>query len=155
MKKTIATITMALVCGMALAQTESESTDSSTAKSGKPPHMARMESALGLSDEQVQKMREIRDNGGSKADMRAVLTPEQQAKAAALQKERKGGDDGRRAQMQKSLGLSDEQMEKMSEIRKAGGSREEIRAVLTPEQQAKFDTMRGKAGGKGRAAGQP
>jgi Spy/CpxP family protein refolding chaperone len=47
-------------------------------------------------------MREIRDNGGSMADMRAVLTPEQQVKAAQLRKEhkeQKGGAGKREAQM--------------------------------------------------------
>jgi Spy/CpxP family protein refolding chaperone len=149
MKKSIVTLTMALVCGFAQAQTENGATDSAAAASGKPPHMARMKNNLDLTDEQVQKMREIRDSGGSMADMRAVLTPEQQAKAAGMRKEQKGSKGDRRAQMQKNLGLSDEQMEKMAEIRKAGGSREEMRGVLTPEQQTKFDATRSKHEAKG------
>ena len=122
--------------------------DAPPAHGGKPPHMAQMEDKLGLTDEQVQKMREIRDNGGSMADMRAVLTPQQQVKAAQLRKEHKGDPGERKAQMQQSLGLSDEQMAKMAQIRKDGGSREDMRAVLTPQQQAKFDAMRSQHGPK-------
>jgi len=125
--------------------------DAPPAHGGKPPNIAQMEDQLGLTDEQVQKMREIRDNGGSMADMRAVLTPEQQVKAAQLRKEHKGDLAERKAQMQQSLGLSDEQMAKMAQIRKDGGSREDIRAVLTPQQQTKFDAMRSQHGGKGPA----
>lgn len=121
---------------------------------GKPPHMAHIEDKLGLTDEQVQQMREIRDNGGSMADMRAVLTPEQQVKAAQMRKEHKGDRSERKAQMQQALGLSDEQMTKMAEIRKDGGSREEMRAVLTPEQLTKFDAMRSQRGWKGPASGE-
>jgi Spy/CpxP family protein refolding chaperone len=122
--------------------------DAPPAHGGKPPRIAQMEDKLGLTDEQVQKMREIRDNGGSMADMRAVLTPEQQVKAAQLRKEHKGDLDERKAQMQQALGLSDEQMAKMAQVRKDGGSREDMRAVLTPQQQAKFDAMRSQHGPK-------
>jgi Spy/CpxP family protein refolding chaperone len=129
---------LALVCGFALAQTEADSTQDDSAK---PPHRAHLQNKLGLTDEQAQQMREIRDSGGSMEEMRAVLTPEQQAKAATLRKDNKADRGERKAQMQKSLGLSDEQMEKMAEIRKAGGSREEMSKVLTPQQQAKLDTI--------------
>ena len=44
--------------------------------------------------------------------------------------------------MQAHLGLSDEQAEQIKSIREAGGSREEVRAVLTEEQQAKFDAVK-------------
>jgi len=111
-----------------------------------------MESELGLTEEQVQKMREIRDSGGSREDMRAVLTPDQQAKAAKMREGRKGDRGDRKAQIQQHLDLNDEQVEKMAEIRKAGGSRQDMRAVLTPEQQAKFDTMRAKQDGQKRPA---
>jgi Spy/CpxP family protein refolding chaperone len=82
------------------------------------------------------------------------LTPEQQAKAAEMRKEHKGDFAERKAQMQESLGLSDEQMAKMAEIRKDGGSREDMRAVLTPEQLTKFDAMRSQHGWKGPAPGE-
>jgi Spy/CpxP family protein refolding chaperone len=81
--------------------------------------------------------------------MRAVLTPEQQARATELRKERKGDTGGRKEQMRQRLGLTDQQVKDIAEIRKNGGSRDDIRAVLTPEQQARFDSGRGKQqGGK-------
>jgi Spy/CpxP family protein refolding chaperone len=108
-----------------------------------------MQNDLDLTDEQVKKMREIRDQGGSRAEMQAVLTPEQRAKMAASRKEHMGERDERMARMQEHLGLSEEQMTKMEAIRKEGGSREEMRAVLTPQQQTKFDAMRDRHQGKG------
>ena len=143
MKKYIAALALALVSGLALAATEG-------APQGghKPPPAANMKDALGLTDEQVQKMREIRDGGGTREEMQQVLTPEQRAKATNLKKEHRGERPERKARMQQQLDLSDEQMKKMEQIRKDGGSREELRAVLTPEQQTKFDAMRSKHEGK-------
>lgn len=139
-----------LVLGLALVSSFTWAQPGGAPKSGgKPPHMALMDDKLGLTDEQVQKMREIRDNGGSMADMRAVLTPEQQGKATQMMKENKGDRAERKAQMQESLGLSDEQKAKMAQIRKDGGSRKDVRALLTPEQQKKFDAMRSEQGWKG------
>jgi Spy/CpxP family protein refolding chaperone len=100
-----------------------------------------MQKELGLTQEQMQKMREIREAGGSGEEIRNVLTPEQQAKAAAMKKNHNGE---RADQMKDYLGLSDEQSAKMQQLKKEGASREEIRAVLTPEQQAKMDKMREK-----------
>jgi Spy/CpxP family protein refolding chaperone len=116
---------------------------------GKGSPIARMQNELGLTDEQVKKMREIRDQGGSRAQMQAVLTPEQRAKVVAQHKEHGGNREERKSRMQTELGLSNEQMAKMEEIRKAGGSRQEIRAVLTPQQQAKFDALRSQLKGSG------
>lgn len=141
----------ALFSSLAMAQP-----DAPPAQGGKPPRIAQMEDKLGLTDEQVQKMRAIRDSGGSMADMRAVLTPEQKVKAAQLHKENtehNGGLAEREARMQQALGLSDEQVAKMAQIRKDGGSREDMRAVLTPGQQAKFDAMGNPHGWKGPAPG--
>lgn len=47
------------------------------------------------------------------------------------------------------VGLTDEQREEMRKIQAAGGGREEIRAVLTPEQQQKIREMRGAHKGPG------
>jgi len=109
----------------------------------------RMQNELNLTDEQVKKMREIRDQGGSRAEMQAVLTPEQRARMAAHREEQTDEREERQARMQEHLGLSDEQKTKMAEIRKQGGSREDMRAVLTPQQQAKFDAMRNQHQGFG------
>jgi hypothetical protein len=47
--------------------------------------------------------------------------------------------------MQKRLGLSDEQVSQLREIRQRGGSREEIRAVFTDEQWAMMQERRRQA----------
>lgn len=57
--------------------------------------------------------------------------------------------------MQENLGLSQEQMEQIRSIRESGGGREEIRAVMTDEQQAKLDEHRANRQGRGRADGSP
>jgi Spy/CpxP family protein refolding chaperone len=49
----------------------------------------------------------------------------------------KGNPEQRMQRMQKHLDLSDQQMSQMREIRANGGGREEMRGVLTEEQQAK------------------
>ncbi len=56
--------------------------------------MQRMQQHLGLSAAQVEQMREIRESGGGREDMRSVLTDEQRAKIdehRALREERGGG----------------------------------------------------------------
>jgi len=148
MKKTLAILGLALASSVVLAQPGGTGPDGAPPPH-KPPHFERMKDNLGLTDEQVQKMREIRDNGGSRQEMQAVLTPEQRTKMIEMRKEHKAEFGGGKGFMAQQLGLSDEQKAKMAEIRQAGGSREEMRAVLTPEQQAKFDEMRAKREGMG------
>ncbi|MCR9105965.1 MAG: hypothetical protein NXI15_11790 [Gammaproteobacteria bacterium] len=97
---------------------------------------------LDLTQEQLEQMKVIRENGGSREEMHAVLTPEQQARAAEL---RKASGERRAKRVDKlkvELGLSDEQAQQMRDIFEAGGSRDDIRAVMTQEQQAQFDQMR-------------
>ena len=70
---------------------------------------------------------------------------------------RRGGGD-RMARMQERLGLSDDQVSQMQGIRDSGGSREDMRAVLTEDQRAQIDahrTQRKGQGGEARAHGQP
>jgi len=141
MKNRVMALGLALVSSVVLAQAPS-APQGGPQGDGKGPPLTRMQNELDLTDEQVSKMREIRDQGGSRAEMQAVLTPEQRVKAAALHNERMGERGERKARMQTELGLNQEQMKKMEEIRKAGGSRQEMRAVLTPEQQTKFDALR-------------
>lgn len=141
MKLRMLTLGLILASGVALAQ---QTPHGSPGASEKHPYAVRMKDELGLTDEQVAKMREIREGGGTREEMQAVLTPEQRAKAAQLRQSQKGDRAGRMARVQQELGLSDEQMEKMNEIKRNGGTREEMRAVMTPEQQAKFDAMRSK-----------
>lgn len=54
-----------------------------------------------------------------------------------------GGE--RLERLQKRLGLSDEQVSRLREIRQRGGSREEIRAVFTDEQWALLQERRRQA----------
>jgi Spy/CpxP family protein refolding chaperone len=154
MKHLMMALSLALVSSVVLAQPAT--TPAGGAKSnGKAAPIARMQDNLDLTDEQVKKMREIRDGGGSREEMQAVLTPEQQAKAAALRKAHKSERGDRRDRMQEQLGLSDEQMKEMAAIRQKGGSREDMRAVLTPEQQAKFDALRSQHPRSGPKSAQP
>ncbi|MEM1110517.1 MAG: hypothetical protein AAGI11_01295 [Pseudomonadota bacterium] len=48
-----------------------------------------------------------------------------------------------REHVQDQLNLSEEQVEEMRALRESGASREELRAVLTQEQQAKMDELHG------------
>lgn len=154
MNKLIVALALVLTSSLSLAQAG----DNSGAK-GEPGQKGaraeRMQNDLGLTDEQVKKMREIRNGGGTREEMQAVLTPEQRQKAAQLRKERQGDREARKTQMQKELGITEEQQKKLDEIRKNHGSREEMRAVLTPEQQAKFDAIRSKHGKGGKPPAKP
>ena len=55
-----------------------------------PERRARMQEKLGLTDVQMEQMREIRQNGGTRADMRAILTDEQRAQMDELRRNHKG-----------------------------------------------------------------
>jgi Spy/CpxP family protein refolding chaperone len=105
---------------------------SAVAEGKKPPisddQLENMQKRLELTDEQVAEMRKIRGEGGSKKDMRAVLTEQQQAKASIT--------DEKLSKMQEKLQLSDEQVTQMRQIRDDGGSRKDVQAVLTKEQKA-------------------
>ncbi len=137
MKHLIIALSLALVASIPLAQAAGE-----PPAAGKGATVKRIQADLNLTDEQIKKMRQIRDEGGTRAEMQAVLTPEQRAKSAALRNKHKSEGGDRKARMQEQLGLSDAQANQMAQIRQRGGSQEEMRAVLTPEQQAKFDTLR-------------
>ena len=69
---------------------------------------------------------------------------------------RGGGNGQRMAHFQQALGLSDEQVTQIREIRQNGGSRDEVRSVLTDEQRALMDEHRANRqgrGGQGRGPG--
>jgi Spy/CpxP family protein refolding chaperone len=67
--------------------------------------------------------------------------------AAENDRPRGGGD--RMAQMQERLGLSDEQVTQLRQIRENGGSREEAHAVFTAEQRAMMKEHQAQRGNKG------
>lgn len=103
---------------------------------------------LNLTPEQKARMKEIRSN--TRAQIEAVLTPEQKNKLQAAMAERKAqrqqGQEQRREGRGKkgdifaSLGLTAEQKAKMKEIRES--SKQQMEAVLTPEQKAQIKQMR-------------
>ena len=95
---------------LALASTTAMAEGKGGPHGGGKKHMARMQQELGLTDEQVAEMRQIRQSGGSKEEVQAVLTEEQQANAKELRSERKANRGDRIARMQQHLGLSDEQV---------------------------------------------
>ncbi len=82
---------------MASATTIAEEEENNSAMSDR---MAQMQKNLGLSDEQVAQIRQIRDNGGGKEEILAVLTDEQLTlfKKRRAEKKGKGGDAGHNAQ---------------------------------------------------------
>jgi Spy/CpxP family protein refolding chaperone len=143
MKALILALSLTVASAGVLAQSEDE-----PPSGNKVAKLERMQNNLGLTDEQLDQMRDIRQAGGSREDMNAVLNPEQQAKVAKLRKTHKGKGGDRKRRLQQ-LDLSDEQKTQIQNIRKEGGSREEVRAVLTPEQQAKLDTAHEKNKGAG------
>ena len=71
MKKILVLI---LAMAMASAATFAEDEEGNSAPTDR---MAQMQKNLGLSDGQVAQIRQIRDNGGSKEEILAVLTDEQ------------------------------------------------------------------------------
>ena len=133
MKHITIALGLALISSLALGQPEGAALQSGS------DHKRAMLKQLDLSPEQREKIREIRASGGGRDEVRAVLTEDQQSQ---LRKLKKGPSGERARRMQAHLGLSDEQAEQIKSIREAGGSREEVRAVLTEEQQAKFDAVK-------------
>ena len=154
MKNLVMALSLAVACGVAFAQPDGTSKGGPKGgERGKP--IGYLQEELGLTDEQLEKMREIHEAGGGRAEMRAVLTPEQQSKAAALKKAG-GGKAGKRLNRMKAhLGLSDDQVAEIQKIRAEGGSREDIHAVLTPEQRAKMDEAREHRKGQQQPAAEP
>ena len=101
--------------------------------------LGRMQKHLDLSDEQISQIREIHENGGGREEIGAILTQDQRAK---MGKHR--GPEERLKRMQKHLDLSEEQMSQIGEIRRNGGSREDVAAVLTEEQRSQAKEHRRK-----------
>ena len=74
-----------------LAEKEGDRQGANGGQRGNPEQrMQRMQQHLGLSDAQVSQMREIRENGGSREEMRSVLNEEQRAKIEQHRANRKG-----------------------------------------------------------------
>ena len=139
MKTVILTIGLLVVSSYAVAEGQGD----------KRMRREQIKQELDLSDEQVKKMRAIRAEGGTRADMDAVLTEQQRSRANAMREEHGQRRAERMGNMKEHLHLSEGQIAEMEEIRKQGGSREELRAVLTDEQRIELNAWRDKH--KGRA----
>ena len=135
MKNLVIVLGLALASLLAVAAPE---TAKEAAPRGAPggPHPA-WHDEIGLTDEQRQEMHRIQQAGGTRAEIRAILTPEQQEKIRELKGAQRGNGPGI-DQLKEELDLSDEQSAQMKKIREAGGSREDMHKVLTPEQQEKL-----------------
>ena len=89
MKQLIIVIsTLLLILSSTTAMAEGQQNGQRQGKSGNGNRAAKMQQRLGLTDEQIARMKEIRQNGGSKEDMRAVLTDEQRATMVELRRQR-------------------------------------------------------------------
>ena len=109
---------------------------------------AHLQERFGVTDEQLQQMREIRESGGSREDARAILSEDQRSQIDQYRQENpRGGSGGKNREeritfMQQNFGVSDEQIQQMREIRESGGSREDARAVLSDDQRAQMQEWR-------------
>lgn len=86
--------------------------------------------------EQPQRMQQMREQRMKQLDEKLHLTAEQKAKITAIWD--KAAEEGRAAR-QEANALKREQRKERREVMKA--SRQDIRGVLTPEQQKIFDEM--------------
>jgi hypothetical protein len=80
--------------------------------------------------------------------------------ASASEGQGKGRHQQRAAHMQEKFGVTDEQLAEMHRIRQEGGSREEIRQVLTEDQRRQMKEWRennpgGRHSGGGHSRGAP
>ncbi len=115
----------------------------------------RMAEELDLTDAQREQIRDIHASGGGRDEVREVLTPEQQAKADELHSKRAAHREKRVDHLKRELDLTPEQTQQIRDAFESGSGRDEIRAVLTEAQQAKFDEMRSERGGKGKGWRRP
>ena len=180
MKKFI--ITATLISALGLASTSAIAEDGNRLEN----HMARMQQALGLTDEQAAQIKSLREaqrtamqtsRESNRQQIEALLTPEQKEKFSTMKQrghkrghkmgkrgKRSGGErmqkrmDKRMTRMQEKLGLSDEQVAQIKSLREAqhtasqaarDSHRQQIEALLTPEQKEKFNAMKQKRGKRG------
>ena len=170
MKKFI--ITATLISALGLASTSAIAEDGNRLEN----HMARMQQALGLTDEQAAQIKSLREaqrtamqtsRESNRQQIEALLTPEQKEKFSTMKQRghKRGGSermqkrmDKRMTRMQEKLGLSDEQVAQIKSLREAqhtasqaarDSHRQQIEALLTPEQKEKFNAMKQKRGKRG------
>ncbi|HYW18681.1 MAG TPA: P pilus assembly/Cpx signaling pathway, periplasmic inhibitor/zinc-resistance associated protein [Nodularia sp. (in: cyanobacteria)] len=100
--------------------------------------------SLNLTEAQKAQMQTIKSN--TRAQIEAILTPEQKATLAAAKQARQGqrqAGQGPRGQGKKgwaNLNLTEQQKTQMRQIRES--SKQQMQAVLTPEQRQQMQEMR-------------
>ncbi|MBW4446120.1 MAG: P pilus assembly/Cpx signaling pathway, periplasmic inhibitor/zinc-resistance associated protein [Spirirestis rafaelensis WJT71-NPBG6] len=105
---------------------------------------------LGLSEQQKTQMQEIRRN--TRAQMEAILTPEQKQQLQAAKQARQGQPRQQTGQGQRpnkgfaSLNLTEEQKTKMREIKES--QKNQIEAILTPEQRQQLQQFQQNRGSR-------
>lgn len=130
MKHVIVTLLLALASTLALAEAEQASTPASAAA----PKIV-------ITEEQKVEIRALVEAGSSRRDARLQVLTEEQLDGLSRQRATKST---RADSVLGKLDLSDEQKAQIAEIRANGGSRKDVRAVLTAEQVTKYDEMRWK-----------
>ena len=91
MKKVIVLVLVLAISASSSVAAGQGGKEGSKGQRGGSDRAARMQKELGLSDEQMQQMRSIRENGGSREEMRSVLNDEQRA----IVKDRRSKKQGR------------------------------------------------------------
>lgn len=135
----------------------------------------KMQSELGLSADQVTRIKAIMEANKTEMkqlheQMQATFTPDQQAQMKAWREQRKGGGERPSREDMKAkfeqLGISEGQRQQLKSYReqiktKRESIRDQIQAVLTPDQQAKWEAKKaefrqkhdGQRGGRHRQKG--
>ena len=97
----ISLLVMALAASSVQAQSSGKGQGQGMRGPGQGPRMQHMQQALGLSQEQVDQIRSIRQNGGGRDEIRAVLNEEQRATMDEHRAARQGqGGPGKRGNRQ-------------------------------------------------------
>lgn len=109
--------------------------------------LIRLQEQLDLSEAQVAEIQDIESRGGSKEEVRSVLTEEQLSALKARHKknkEKKAAKAERLALMQAELDLSEEQVAQIRTILDQGGKGSEVSGVLNEEQKIQLEAYRKK-----------
>ena len=100
----------------------------------------RMAERLNLTQEQKNQLKQIREN--TRSQIESVLTEEQRQKLQAAKQaggQQAGGRRGKHRDVWASLNLTQEQKDAIKKIRQS--AKEQMKNVLTPQQQAQLEQM--------------
>lgn len=93
---------------------------------------------LNLTEAQKSQMQTIKTN--TRAQMEAILTPEQKATLAAAKQAGQQGQQGQGKRGWANLNLTEQQKTQMRQVKES--SQQQMQAVLTPEQRQQMQEMR-------------